>query len=1286
VYIAQSQILRIYTTLGMVCTAAIWCAWLTTAKAAERDVSACEAPLDPREAIHRQPGARAWFLPRQDLPPHERQLRTLYFVPADRPPQLENATRVARESIEQALEFWQSERRRHGFGTRDLQIGRDGSDRVDVEFIAGRHVSQIYENAPGASSASSSWARETEVEISSRFLTGDHDFDQGRSIVVVLIETDEWVARGGVRYPDGGMLWLSRPAFDDWDVVAHEIGHALGLKHDFNSPLFLMSYGPEYGWQRDRVSDGNAGFLRSSRYFAESAFAGTLAWTSVDLVHPPTAQYDSTTEATRMVFRIEDPEGISHVQFLPATGDVHSGAEGAPEVYWAGNFPGGEATAMELDLNFRALPPPDDPLPVWKGGDGIRRIWHQDGIPSQRHRGSEARVDHDVSIQVMDGNGSLTTRTFSLVERSLAELAPHPRPGWDGPLIIAARPGTERNGVDLQSSDELYVDWSVMNSGSVDIDSRFWTILEVDGREQRRWEHADGMQTGQIVWVTDYQVGPLEAGDHQFMLRTDFRGNVDEQDELNNEFARTVTILPRERDYLLIDHLREAEVHSASGPEWTRNRTDYRWDEDAHGWFEPIAGHGTFSRETVVSGGVRRDAVFAHPNWAGPATVGEFTVNNPQSVDGFYGLRDGRGQNGGGDQVGTVRFVIQVVSAGVRTNVLDKSILNQDGWRAFGVDLTAWSSDEVLLRFITDNQNQLVWEDWAAWADVKITTGDAPPPKPLSLDHAAVSAVKSGRTLRIKATTQGGASPVSATLAFRNPGRLSFTEVEMRGDGTEWTATIPASETRDVAGLFYYIEAVDAASNRERSPKRDDPPSVYGVKISEASSKHPESLPRSTYAMVGFPLVPASKQPADVLQPLLGRPTNWRLLEYDPRVGDFRPPQTIRSGVGYWLFSRQANQLKMGGTTVRPDVPRTIHLRKGWNLISNPFPVGIPWRQTWIQASGGKYPVTDSQARTYIPRKYSRYLDQTPDSVNNGAWEHRAFTASTTWEPWEAVAINAMRDCELMATPDATDAARPAPALYPSAAAMDVIPSWEIQLLASSQHTVDSSNFLSASSSSSDGYDYGDVEQPPSPMGGVDLYFPHDDWGESSGDFAEDRRAEIQTQGTWIVAVRSEPDDGVLQLGWSGVESVPSDLHVHLVDDDTDAYIDMRRHRGYDYVAGGRVRHFRVVVGARPVGPRGLPRELVLRPNFPNPFNPETWMPYALPVAGSVEVRIYGVSGSLVRRLDLGVRPPGYYETRDQAAHWDGRNDLGELVASGVYYYEVHAGAERLRRRMQVVR
>ncbi|MDE0482857.1 MAG: T9SS type A sorting domain-containing protein [Candidatus Poribacteria bacterium] len=96
------------------------------------------------------------------------------------------------------------------------------------------------------------------------------------------------------------------------------------------------------------------------------------------------------------------------------------------------------------------------------------------------------------------------------------------------------------------------------------------------------------------------------------------------------------------------------------------------------------------------------------------------------------------------------------------------------------------------------------------------------------------------------------------------------------------------------------------------------------------------------------------------------------------------------------------------------------------------------------------------------------------------------------------------------------------------------------------------------------------------------------------------------------------------------------------------------------------------------------PKETALLPNYPNPFNPETWIPYQLATPADVHISIYTADGKLVRQLGLGHLPVGIYHHRSRAAHWDGKNALGEPVASGVYFYTFSAGQFTATRKMLI--
>ena len=101
---------------------------------------------------------------------------------------------------------------------------------------------------------------------------------------------------------------------------------------------------------------------------------------------------------------------------------------------------------------------------------------------------------------------------------------------------------------------------------------------------------------------------------------------------------------------------------------------------------------------------------------------------------------------------------------------------------------------------------------------------------------------------------------------------------------------------------------------------------------------------------------------------------------------------------------------------------------------------------------------------------------------------------------------------------------------------------------------------------------------------------------------------------------------------------------------------------------------------------RITPEKTALLPNYPNPFNPETWIPYDLVEDAHVRIHIYNAKGQSIQQLSLGFQAAGTYRTQQHAAYWDGCNSAGEPVASGVYFYTLLAGKAKLTRQMVILK
>ena len=102
--------------------------------------------------------------------------------------------------------------------------------------------------------------------------------------------------------------------------------------------------------------------------------------------------------------------------------------------------------------------------------------------------------------------------------------------------------------------------------------------------------------------------------------------------------------------------------------------------------------------------------------------------------------------------------------------------------------------------------------------------------------------------------------------------------------------------------------------------------------------------------------------------------------------------------------------------------------------------------------------------------------------------------------------------------------------------------------------------------------------------------------------------------------------------------------------------------------------------------PKRLPTETQLLPNYPNPFNPETWIPFELAIGTEVSIRIFDASGKVVRQISLGYLDTGSYVSRKRAVYWNGRSDLGEYMSSGVYFCQISAGHFSAMRKMVIMK
>jgi hypothetical protein len=259
---------------------------------------------------------------------------------------------------------------------------------------------------------------------------------------------------------------------------------------------------------------------------------------------------------------------------------------------------------------------------------------------------------------------------------------------------------------------------------------------------------------------------------------------------------------------------------------------------------------------------------------------------------------------------------------------------------------------------------------------------------------------------------------------------------------------------------------------------------------------------------------------------------------------------------------------------------------------------------------------------------------------------------------------------------------------------------WRLRVVASVPGAVDGYAELGGASGARAARDRLDrTLPPPLPQHNLAVCFPHGEWEEHPGRYARDLRPVQPGDGSaWCFDVAksysTESGGDVVTLLVRGTDGLAGNARAVLVDRRLGKRVDLDGDTGYDFFLGvhepardAEGARFAVIVGdeafvaAQAMAMVDRPARSVLHQNHPNPFNPATVIRYDLADAARVDLRIYDVRGTLVRVLEARDRGPGRYEIG-----WDGTDDRGTRVASGVYFYRLQAGRFSATRKMVLLK
>ena len=505
---------------------------------------------------------------------------------------------------------------------------------------------------------------------------------------------------------------------------------------------------------------------------------------------------------------------------------------------------------------------------------------------------------------------------------------------------------------------------------------------------------------------------------------------------------------------------------------------------------------------------------------------------------------------------------------------------------------------------------------------------------------------------------------LNAKIYVNIGGEDSVLSFPMERTDSTFTAFIPDSLVK-IENFIVSAEVVDSLSYASRSsyltaPVRfgaDEPTSRVD------DSAYPLGIPDEKWRLVSFP-----GELENGTLTSKGLNTKHIIYSRDWENNEWFVPDTLYLGEAYWfkhMYDKDIDFTPGAGVSLALE-EYDMELFPGWNFIGNPFFISVP--------------ITLDQGDFYGPISYG--MDD-----KNG-WSE----VVSEMQPWggyliynytDTLQIVELKPTSLVEADSDTmfslNQGRQISKLPPRVA----LNSWRLRISADSEHYFDHNNYIGRDFRSTEGLDQGDIYEPPM----IDGHLAVGLSPESDGGYyhTTDIRSINETNGVWDLRVLAGKKDGPVDVQFHSVKEPPENIVIALVDlqnrtanrdiMETGIIISEKSTVGYD---------MKVVIGQSDFVENeiqrildGMPTQYTLGYNYPNPFNANTRLDYSLPVRSHVSIRLYNMLGQEVAVLMNEEQPYG-----NRYVIWDGLNNQGNAVASGVYLAEFKAGSFLATRKM----
>ncbi|MCH7612439.1 MAG: hypothetical protein IIB45_03675, partial [Candidatus Marinimicrobia bacterium] len=527
-----------------------------------------------------------------------------------------------------------------------------------------------------------------------------------------------------------------------------------------------------------------------------------------------------------------------------------------------------------------------------------------------------------------------------------------------------------------------------------------------------------------------------------------------------------------------------------------------------------------------------------------------------------------------------------------------------------------------------------------------------------TIAHNPVLEGTENTTATITASFNDNASGIEvAELYFRKGGEIQWqAPVDMKTLNTYQIAS--SFVTSD--GVEYYIYSRDIAGNEIYKPVQG----YYSISVTitgtglSSADRWPTGIPNgsavSSYQLLSLPGQAANATPTDILVDDLTAydDTKWRFFTYSNNGWkEFATINTIDPGVGYFLIVKDAGfNITTGQTrTVETNTDFIINFTVGeWVMLGNPFDFDIPLANVMID---------DTTSLTGDPNFY------TYDGSNG-------WVQASMLEPWKGYVYKSATANQLQIKPRKSNGGL-AKIIDQEIVLMEK--EWLVDIKARNGLGVDELNTVGVMVNALDEYDKMDAFEPPMLPGGISLRMNNNGWAQNADLYTKDIRSIKEDGEYWDMEVVAEDDKHNTYLYFEGIEDIPAEFDVFVIDMTLGIAQDLRWKPVYRYADSNpeSINNIRFIAGtkeflkANNAGVDLYPDRYSISQNYPNPFNPQTSILITLEDMATVDLIVYNILGEEVTRIiDNELRPAGYHNMI-----WKGLNKDGKRVASGVYFY-----------------